>query len=180
MAASPARTATLVAVPVALLAGVLAFVLLSGAPGGKRAQPAGSPTAQATGPVPVAAPSLADPAATACRALVAKLPQTLRDRARRPVSEGTEQNAAYGDPPIVLTCGGVAAAEVPKSADLLVLSGVCWFAQDHDGAQVWTTVDREVPVSVQVPTSYEPTGQWVIGFSPAITDAIPQSSTRTC
>lgn len=163
MGRSPARTATLVAVPVALLAGVLAFWLLGGFP----AKPA-------SGPVSVAATPLDERTATVCRALVAKLPEALGDRNRRPVTEGTEQNAAFGDPPIVLSCG-IAMPSVPKDADLWELSGVCWFAEKRADGQVWTTVDRQVPVRVTVPKAYDPPGQRVVEFSPVIADAVPQT-----
>jgi hypothetical protein len=37
---------------------------------------------------------------------------------------------------------------------------------------VWTTVAREVPVTVNVPKAYEAPGQWVIEFSPAVAGSI--------
>jgi hypothetical protein len=163
MSASPGRLATLVALPVALVVGVVAFWLLGGFPSAHR--PAGP---QASGPVTVANPSLDPHAAEVCRALVAKLPDSLSDRARRPVSTGTEQSAAYGDPAIVLTCGG-AQPKVADDAQLLGLSGVCW-VQDQ---RTWTTVYREVPVRVTVPAAYAQPGQWVVDFSAPIVDTVP-------
>ncbi len=167
MTRSPARTATLVAVPAALLAGGLAFWLLGGVP---TRTPAPGP--QASGPVAVDAPHLDEGTATVCRALVAKLPDALGDRHRRPVTGGAGQNAAFGDPPIVLSCG-VTAPSVPQDADLYELSGVCWFPEQRADGQVWTTVDRQVPVRVTVPKAYDPPGQWVIDFSPAVAGAVP-------
>src|SRR5204862_1157604 len=77
-----ARWAAAVALPVAVVAGLLSYRTLTGA-----AHPAGSPSPapQATGPVTMTAPALADRAATVCRALLSQLPGALRDRPRRPV-----------------------------------------------------------------------------------------------
>jgi hypothetical protein len=166
MARSPARTATLVAVPAALLAGALAFGLLGGVPS--------KPKPQATGPVSVAAPPLDERAAPVCRALSRKLPDALRDRPRRPVTAGPDQNAAFGDPPIVLSCGATPGT-VPKDAQLFEISGVCWFPEERPDALVWTTVDRQVPVIVTVPAAYDAAGQWVAGFSAAIVDTVPST-----
>jgi len=174
MRRSPAGTATLVAVPAALLAGVLAFWALSSGTGEERAKP----RPQASGPVEVAAPTLGERAATVCKALTTALPGAIRDRPRRPVTAGTAQNAAYGDPPIVVSCGAEQ-TRVPQLAQLLVLSGVCWFPEERGDDQVWTTVDREVPVRVTVPNDYDPAGQWVIDLSPAIVSAVP-SNNRPC
>jgi hypothetical protein len=175
MTRSPGRVATLVAVPVAVVAGVLVFWLMGGFPassGSQSGSPPTTPAAQASGTVSVSPPALDEHAATVCRALVAKLPATLGDRLRRPVSAGPEQAAAYGDPPIVLSCGGPQ-PQVPQDAQLLGLSGVCWFAEDHAGGQTWSTVYREVPVNVTVPKAYGQPGQWVVDFSAPIVDAVP-------
>jgi hypothetical protein len=104
--------------------------------------------------------------------LVAVPIAVLGNRLRRPVSAGAEQVAAYGDPPIVVSCGGPQ-AEVPQDAQLLGLSGVCWFAEDQTGGQTWSTVYREVPVNVTVPKAYDQPGQWVVDFSAPIVDAVP-------
>src|SRR5687767_15107454 len=94
-----ARTATLVALPLALVTGVAVYWLL----GGFRSEPAAQPARpQATTAVELAATPLGDRPAAVCRALFAKLAPTLGDLPRRPVTAGPEQNAAYGDPPVVL------------------------------------------------------------------------------
>jgi len=160
-----ARTATVVAIPVALLVGVLVFWLMGG--WGRD----GSPRPQATTPVSVPAPPLGDRAATVCRALVAELPGAVRDLPRRPVTAGAEQNAAYGDPPLTLACG-VPPASFPADAQLWGISGVCWYADRRPDGAVWTTVDREVPVTVTVPTRYEGPGDWVAEFSAPLTATV--------
>jgi len=111
-----------------------------------------------------------------CRALLSRLPAALRERQRRPVTAGPEQNAAYGDPAITLACGGPRAS-VDPTGFVSLLSGVCWYAVEGPDASTWTTVDREVPVTVTVPNRYAPPGQWVIEFSPAVGTAVPSGGT---
>jgi Protein of unknown function (DUF3515) len=182
---SAARTATLVALPATLIAGVLTFWLLGGfraGPDGAGASAAARPSAparpQSSAPVPVPAPALSAEQATACRALVAKLPAVLDALPRRPVTQGAEQNAAaYGDPPVTLTCG---APPVPAGVtdQPFELAGVCWYPQRRADATVWTTLDRQIPVAVTVPASYQPPAQWVIDFSAPVLATIPPAPTR--
>jgi len=156
---SATRVATLVAVPVALIAGLVAFQAL------KPAQP----KPQATGPVTMPAPPLDERQAAVCRALLVRMPEAVRDRQRRPVTAGHEQNAAFGDPAITVACGGEMPSFAPTET-VYPLSGVCWVA-DSTGIK-WTTVDREVPVVVTVPAGYDSPGQWVTAFSGPISVTI--------
>jgi len=164
-----ARVATLVAIPAALLAGVLTLWLAGGF-GGSDHKP--RPAATPTTPVSMAARGLSSHAADTCRALVSDLPDSVRDLPRRPVVGGPEQNAAYGEPPVRLSCG-VAAPKVAATATVYPLSGVCWLPRKADGGTVWTTVDREVPVAVTVPGPRAETGQWAAAFSPYVRKTPP-------
>jgi hypothetical protein len=174
--ASARRTATLVAVPAALLAGVLAFVALGGFD--RAAPPVAGFTPVPSGPVTFPASPLSGTAASACRALLAGLPAALGDAARRPVDGGADRTAAYGDPPIALTCGGpqfVAPSTPPADAEegFYGLSEVCWYVIKTPVGTTWSTMDRETPVTVQVPSAYQEPAQRVIVFSDAILAALP-------
>ncbi|HLL67137.1 MAG TPA: DUF3515 family protein [Micromonosporaceae bacterium] len=190
-----ARTAALIALPIAVVTGALVFWLLggfagAGAPGSGAAQQgsrvsSAAPAPQATGPVPIAAPALDERAATVCRALLSQRPDRLRDRPARPVAgtgsdpadrTGSEQNAAYGEPPITMACG-VAAPTAPPDAEFAVLSGVCWYQQRNPTATVFTTVDREVPIAVTVPVQYAEAWQWLMEFSAPIVATAPSAAT---
>lgn len=167
-----ARTATLVAVPVALA--VIGISLWT------YGRAAGTPTpstatAQATAPVTMAAPVLTDDVATVCRAVVAKLPDTVRDLRRRPVSAGAEQNAAYGEPALTLACGAPTASLSP-TAEVYPLAGVCWAPTAGPDATVWTTVDRTVPITVTVPGPADGSSQSVVPLSKVIGDAVPRQA----
>src|SRR3982751_3789387 len=97
------RIATAVAVPVALLTGVGVYTLAGGFDQPAATRPA---PGSATVPVQMPAPSLGAREATLCRTLIEKLPVKVRDLNRRPVSAGTDQNAAYGEPALTLACAG--------------------------------------------------------------------------
>jgi hypothetical protein len=159
-------------VPIAVLAGVLAFKVLE--PGGDRAAPA--PRPQATSAVDVPAPALAERPATVCRELSARLPDRFGDLARRPVSGGDAQNAAYGDPPVRIACGAAGPA-VPVGAQYFAINGVCWYAAPEPDATVWSLQGREVPVVVTVPSRY--TGEDLVDLAGPITATIPET-TRVC
>jgi hypothetical protein len=166
--------AAAVALPAALVAGLVAYRVLSAS--GAHPAPSASPAPQSSAPVAMPAPPLAERPATVCRALLSRLPGALRDRQRRPVTSGPEQNAAYGDPAITLACGGPRASVDPTGL-VSLLSGVFWYAVEGPTASTWTTVDREVPVTVTIPNGYAQPGQWVIEFSPAVGTAVPAGGT---
>jgi hypothetical protein len=159
-----ARTATLVAVPVALVAGLVAYWAIGG-------------FSRSSGPVDIAAPPLGDRPAQVCRALLARLPDRLGDLPRRRVLAGPEQNAAYGDPPVTLACGAPGPS-VPADAQLLVLDQVCWYAEQRPDAAVWTVLNREVPITVRVPARYEGPSRFVIALSAPIIAEVPQTPGR--
>ncbi|GAA3337994.1 hypothetical protein GCM10020358_16450 [Amorphoplanes nipponensis] len=169
--------ATVVAVPVAVLVGLLFFNRVvpedrSAAPSPTVAQPAVVPAA----PVPMAAPRLAARPAEVCLAVTSQLPVKVRDLAARKVSAGPEQNAAYGEPPLTVACGvarpvmcasldQTGSGCVPLDTELLIMNKVCWYADAQAGATTFTTMDREVPVRVTVPQQYAQPAQWANEFS---------------
>ena len=186
---SAAIWATLIAVPVTVLAAVLLFTFLADRSDAVRADAdrsdAGSPATspappavQSTTPVTMAAPALSARASAVCRSLVSKLPPAVRDRPAREVAAGSAQNAAYGDPAITVACG----ARKPVVADEALLMNmksmvagegyVCWYTEQKADATVWTTVNREIPVQVTVPSAYEPAAQWANEFSDAVLAAV--------
>ncbi|MFD0823131.1 DUF3515 family protein, partial [Micromonospora zhanjiangensis] len=131
---------------------------------------------RSTSPVPMAAPPLSDRAATVCRALISRLPATIRDLAQRPVTTGPEQNAAYGDPALTVGCGRPAPA-FPPTDDVWAVNSVCWHPVQQPDAVVLTTVDREIPITVTVPGRYAPPLQWVAPISTAAVESVPSATT---
>lgn len=158
-----ARTAGLVALPIALLAGFLAYRTIGEEHGSEPAR------ARSTTPVTMAAPRLDERPAAVCRALFARLPDRLGDLDRRPVTTGAEQNAAYGDPPVTLACGA-AGPSAPAGAQFFELNGVCWYPQEGAEATVWVLRGREVPVVVVVPKEH--TGQLLVDLAGPISATV--------
>lgn len=182
-ARTAALWATAIAVPVAVLAAVLLFAVLRDRTQAAQqaASPAASPSTPAvrsTAPVPMAAPALPAPATAVCRSLMSKLPPAVRDRPARKVSAGAAQNAAYGDPAITVACG----VQQPRVADETFLMSmksmaagvdyVCWYTRQAADATVWTTVNREIPVEITVPSVYEQPAQWANEFSDTVITAV--------
>ncbi|MGH3738099.1 MAG: DUF3515 family protein [Micromonosporaceae bacterium] len=151
--------ATLIAVPVAVLAGLALWPRDPGPP-----KPDASRAPQPTTSASVDARELSSRAALICRGLVAKLPERVGELPRRAVSAGAEQNAAYGH--LLLRCG-VDPVTLPETSTETVypLSKVCWRAVTDRDSTVWTTLDREIPVSVTVSGPPEETGQLIAALS---------------
>jgi hypothetical protein len=170
-----ALVAAAVAVPVAVIAAMVIFSHLRESTTAAPPSPppaASAPAALSTAPVTMAAPLLSARAETVCRALVSQLPMSVRGLPQRPVLQGTEQNAAFGDPAITVACG-TAAPTVPAESVLMTMDRVCWFTEQRADATVWTAIDREIPVQVTVPSAYAAPAQWANEFSVTIGGTVP-------
>ncbi|WP_435829744.1 DUF3515 family protein [Micromonospora costi] len=168
-----ALIATLVALPITLVVAGITFAQLSPDDPAPTPSPSASTTrAQSTAPVEMAAPALATRPATLCRALLSQMPDSIRDLRQRPVTAGAEQNAAYGDPALIVACGGAEPA-IPATSDVWTVNKVCWYAAEQDDATVLTTVDRETAVTVRVPRTYDQPLQWVSPISDTIVASVP-------
>jgi hypothetical protein len=186
---SAAVWATAIAVPIALLVGLLVFwqITPDDDPAAAPAATASAPAAMPSTPVQIAAPKLDARTAQVCLAVTSQLPTSVRGMPNRPVSAGPEQNAAYGEPPITVACGitrpamcervdGGAPGCVPLDATMFKMNGVCWWGQDNPATDVFTTMDREVAVQVSVPGSYEQTAQWANEFSDAVVKTVKSAT----
>lgn len=167
-----ARIATLVAIPVTLVAlfGAISFM---GSMAGAEEESSDVPDEA----VEVAAPDLSDEEFKYCRALITKLPDPLGDLKRRVVSgdNGAPEIAgAWGDPAAKLRCG-VEPVKVAKDAKVYRLGPTCWFADKSKKTTTWTTVDRELAVELTVPNKYEQPGQLAQALSKPVDKKIPAS-----
>jgi hypothetical protein len=146
--------ATAVSLPLAVLVLLFLFSRINGP--GPSDGPTAAPAPHPTTPVEMAAPALTPRAAMVCRALLSRLPASIDGRVQRPVTAGIEQNAAYGDPPITVSCG-VAPTTYPLTDEVWSALDVCWHLSSAPaGGAVWETVDREVPIRVTIPKAYDP------------------------
>ncbi|ROT32697.1 DUF3515 domain-containing protein [Micromonospora sp. HM5-17] len=166
--------ATVIALPLTLLVGILAATSLAPDPAVDKPTPSPTTAArpQSTAPVEMAAPVLAERPATLCRALLSQLPATLRGLAQRPVTAGPEQNAAYGDPAVTLACGVPAPTFAPE-AELWVVNGVCWLPEQRSDGLLLTTVDRAAAIRLSIPAAQSPTLEWAAPVAESIVAAVP-------
>ncbi|WP_246080381.1 DUF3515 domain-containing protein [Modestobacter altitudinis] len=123
-------------------------------------------------PVQVDTPDATSAAELACPVLMGQLPLELAGETSRLVDSDTPYAYAWGDPAIVLVCGVAPPAGYVVGTSTIVISGVEWFVDDTDpDVVVWTTVDRNVPVQVSVPTSTD--SATVTALCPIIATALP-------
>ncbi|MFI5718257.1 DUF3515 domain-containing protein [Nocardia sp. NPDC051750] len=163
---SPALIATAVALPVALLVGVVvAAVIVLRAPAEREPL--------ALGPVP--APAAEGPA---CSALLPALPAELGDFTRSTLVEpAPPATAAWqrpeGGDPVVLRCGLDRPLEFNRASPLQVVNDVQWFeVRDESAATAtWFAVDRETYIALTVPDDSGPTPLQVV--SDTITAQLP-------
>ena len=99
----------------------------------------------------------------ACESLVNALPADLGDdRERVPVLPADALGAAWGDPAIVMTCGGDA-PEVSRTASCTEVNGVGWYVdeaviEDESVAATLVTVGYRPIVTLEVPADQRPEG----------------------
>jgi hypothetical protein len=126
-------------------------------------------------PVPVDTPDVTPAADLACPVLMGQLPLELAGETSRLVDSDTPYAYAWGDPAVVLVCGVEFPAGYVVGASTLLISGVEWFVDTADpDVVVWTTVDRNVPVQVQVPASTDSAS--VTALCPIIATALPYTA----
>jgi len=132
-----------------------------------------------TDKVAVDAPRLHGADAAACRALVAHLPSHVADQARRTVTPEGAPAAAWGDPPIVLTCGVARPAGLDRFATCQVANGVGWWIPEDQITGrprdiTMTTVGRAQFVQVHLPADYFPPAAAMVDLAPAVKATIRQ------
>jgi hypothetical protein len=124
----------------------------------------------------IAGPRLHGADAAACRALVKALPRHVDDQPRRAVSG--RYGAAWGDPPIVLTCGVRRPKGDNRFAACTVANGVGWFVPESASSTspeiVITTIGRAQNVQVAIPHGYFPPAATMADLAPAIKHTIRQ------
>jgi hypothetical protein len=179
--------ATVIALPVAVLVGVVFFLVSRPKAAAEPAAAPSTPVAVPSTPVLMTAPKLSAHDAQVCLAVTSQLPTAVRNLPARKVSAGPEQNAAYGAPPLTLACGVAMPTMcttitggrgcVPLDADLLIMNRVCWYGAPGTGGTVFVTMDREVAVQVTVPTGFQNPAQWANEFSDKIVETVKSRTT---
>ncbi|WP_240619508.1 DUF3515 domain-containing protein [Blastococcus sp. TF02-8] len=102
--------------------------------------------------LPLEVPPVTPEAEASCPAVMGKLPLELAGETSRRVQSDTPYVYAWGDPPVVLTCGVPRPAGWTVGASAIQINGVQWYVDTADpDATVWTAVDRPVYVEVRLP-----------------------------
>lgn len=119
-----------------------------------------------------------------CEALVAALPEELAGLSRRTVTPAAALGAAWGDPPVVLSCG-VPQDTIPPTAPCQVADGVGWYipeeAYDDQAADVaLTTLDVRPVVHVQVPGRYRPPPAIMVALAPLLKEHLAPVADPVC
>lgn len=108
-----------------------------------------------------------DPTATkTCEELYAQAPQTVAGQARRSI--GDDRALAWGDDAITLRCGVPKPQGLTRSSRCDFVAGVGWFTSKGSQSFTFTTIGREVFVSVEVPASYDPAADILVDLAPAV------------
>lgn len=153
---TPARKATAIAVPAALIAGLVTAWVISSNIGG----------AGETGPLEKVTVQEAEGTDDICANVVIGLPDTLDGRQKRAVT-GHPGSLAWGDPPITLVCGVPKPEGIETETNIIAVNGVDWLVKEATDTSdyglpgenvLWTAVDREVYVSVAVPADASGSG----------------------
>jgi len=126
--------------------------------------------------VPVDSPRPAAGERARCERFLDAVPDVVDDELRRPVDPDDALAAAYGDPAIVVTCGGSMPRDFDRFSLCQVAEGVGWYVPDDQiGSEpvdvVMTTVGLRPVVQVTVPAAYWPAGAPAIQaeLAPALT-----------
>lgn len=130
--------------------------------------------------VPIESPPLSPAEGAACERLVGALPDVVDGLDRRPVEPEGAYGAAWGDPPVVLTCGVPEPAGFDELATCQIANDVAWFIPEEQitGSPleiVMTTVGRSVDVEVRLPAEYWPPADAMVDLA----DAITRTTTET-
>ncbi|PTR31853.1 uncharacterized protein DUF3515 [Rhodococcus sp. OK519] len=164
---SPALIATAVALPVALVIGVIVAAAIAGR----------SPVKEDVGLGPVEAPAAQS---AECTTLMDNLPEDLGDYTRAELRDPAPEATAAWQPtegePVVMRCGLPRPPEFNQASPLSVVDGVQWFeisgAPQGIEASTWYAVDRGVYVALTVPNGSGPTP--LQDGSAAVAQSLPQ------
>ena len=135
------------------------------------------------GPVEVDVPHVEGDDATACEAFADALPDTLADAERVEIDPSDAPAAAYGDPPIVVTCGVGEPDGFGPGAQCEVVNGVPWYIpseqyDDLDVDLVITSAWHEPRVQIVVPVDLRGLESGAMArLSPLVTEHLRETGT---
>ena len=131
----------------------------------------------ADGPVSIPTTDANPAAATVCEQFLADLPTVLAGERKRALARNGALGAAWGDPAIVLTCGGELPDDFDRFSQCVEANGVGWFVpddaeKDQSATAVLTAAGYRPVVQVSVPGDYRPEG--VASVMAALADPVEE------
>ena len=114
-----------------------------------------------TGPVEIDSPRLSAADQRACAQLLDSLPARFEGRSARKVTPADAPGAAWGDPPITLTCGVGVPASFDRLSQCVLVNGVGWYVPEDEangGDATFTAVGYRPRVALHVPGEDQPEG----------------------
>ena len=115
-------------------------------------------------------------AALSCSHLDASLPHRVHGQAMRTTNPDSPLTAAWGDPPIALSCGVATPSALTPTSQLVVVNGVSWLPEQLTHGYRFTTVGRAANVQVDVPDTYSPEAATLTDLADPIKQTIPRSA----
>ncbi len=114
-------------------------------------------------PVSISSPDVGPSARVTCEQFLADLPSELAGEQKRALARNGALGAAWGDPAIVLTCGGELPDDFDRFAQCVEANGVGWFVPadaeaDQSSTAALTAAGYRPVVRVTVPGDYRPEG----------------------
>ena len=107
-----------------------------------------------------------------CAQVIVALPLEVGGQPQRATESAENNVAAWGDPPIVLTCGIDLPAAYEPTSTLADASGISWLPEPLDNGTLFTTIGRNPRVQVAVPS-------WVESPSSVLGELAPSLLTAT-
>lgn len=104
------------------------------------------------------------------------MPSQVLGQSARATSPDSSTTAAWGSPEIVLVCGVERPAARTLGAQLFVVNGITWFAEELTTGTRFTSEDRTANIRVDVPDTYRPEAEALIDLAPAIKEAVPATT----
>ncbi|GAA1574841.1 hypothetical protein GCM10009789_30360 [Kribbella sancticallisti] len=91
------------------------------------------------------------------------------DAERRETEPPSPLTAAYGDPPVEVTCGVAPPAGMAEAqSQCFEVNGVGWFAKEVGNGVIFTTIGRKVYLEIAVPVKYKPEANALTDVSDAV------------
>ena len=87
--------------------------------------------------------------------------------------DGAGVALAWGDPPITLRCGVPEPADLQPGSRCDTVEQVDWFTTRTDDGYRFATIAQTTTVELFVPSDYDPAGDALVDFAPAIRQSIP-------